>query len=100
MANTAFRAAGAFLPNEQRGNDMNQWNHRLAAVAVLSLSTMGCQSRLDDGAYIDFLREAMVESARLDKESGQGPSRADQAERAVHVWRAGDKDQKESSALR
>ena len=62
----------------------------LALAAALCTLLAGCQSTPAEGEYVDFVRELMVESARLEGNAGEGPDRSETAERAVRVWREGD----------
>lgn len=56
--------------------------------AVVSCALLaGCQAAPPDGTYVTFMREAMVESARLLENAGEGPERSEHAERAVSAWR-------------
>ena len=63
----------------------------LPAMALHTMLT-GCQSGPAEGEYVTFVREVMVESARLDEASGEGPDRSEEVERAVRVWRTEDED--------
>lgn len=57
-------------------------NHVLVALGGLLLC--GCQSQQPrEGAYVDFVMDMMVESAKL----SQGPSDAAPAVGAVETWR-------------
>ena len=62
---------------------------KLTAFALLA-GLAACQSRPPDGAYTQFVSELMVESARMKKDGGEGPERAENAVRAVSAWRGSD----------
>ena len=71
---------------------MNYSTRQLVAAAALCALLAGCQSGPAEGEYVTFVREVMAESARLQEESADGPSRSEQAERAVGAWRGEEDD--------
>ena len=77
---------------------MNHWGRRTVPALALCLVLTGCQSRPagqsrpTEGEYIALLREAIAESARLKKQSGEEPRRSEQAVQAVRVWRGTDEE--------
>ena len=66
---------------------MNYPSSHLVAAAALCALLAGCQSGPAEGDYVTFVREVMVESARLKEAAADGPDRSEQAERAVGIWR-------------
>lgn len=59
-------------------------------VLLMCLVPVGCATGLAEGDYVNFVRDVMVESARLGEASGDGPERSEPAERAVREWRGTD----------
>ncbi len=70
-------------------NGRNGWR---MPVVFFCVALAGCQTGPAEGEYVRFVREVMVESARMEEESGDGPERSEPAERAVQVWRGDDED--------
>ena len=61
--------------------------YRFIRALGVCLLLAGCQTEPVEGEYVTFMREMMVESARLKDESGEGTERSEPLERAVRVWR-------------
>ena len=67
---------------------MHRWTSQTLPAITLLTMLAGCQTGPAEGEYVTFVRELMTESAHLDEQSGEGPDRSDEAERAVREWRA------------
>ncbi len=77
---------------ENQGYAMNFRKIRCLPIILVGLLVSGCKTGLADGDYVAFVRDVMVESARLDEASGDGPERMEPVERAVREWRGADQD--------
>ena len=72
---------------------MNDPNRRLLRAIAMYAMLTGCQSSGPaEGGYVTFVRDVMTESANLKEETGKGPERSEQVERAIWVWRGVDDD--------